>query len=154
MLQHNFWFISLLSLHDYDRNFQCIHMKVNFSFCFFNSTPREFAYFCQSERVGIIVRNNAEVSKDEKSLFEWRFCRRRLRGIFTTIAIASAWHLIFSQRIAPDTTWYPPNCSDMCAFPSSKKPSAHKTRPSAKLFMSGAKRPYTHIYTPLRTAEI
>ena len=37
---------------------------------FFNSTPREFAYICQNERVGIIARNSAEVSKDEKSLFE------------------------------------------------------------------------------------
>ena len=71
MLQHNFWFIYLLSLHDYDRNFQCIHMKVNFSSrFFFNSTPREFAYIRESERVGIIARNSAEVSKDEKSLFE------------------------------------------------------------------------------------
>ena len=83
-----FWLISLLSLHNYNRNFQCIHMKVNFSFCFFlNSTSREFAYICQSERVGIIARNSAEVSKGEKSLFEGHFCRCRLRGIFILIMI-------------------------------------------------------------------
>ena len=89
MLQHNFWFISFLYHYTTTTfpNFQIFNVYIwrwiSLS-VFFNSTRREFAYinFCQSERVGIIARNSAEVSNEERSLFEWRFCCCSLRGIF------------------------------------------------------------------------
>ena len=63
---------------------------------FFNSTAREFAYICESERVGIIARNSAEVSKDEKSLFEWRF------AAVTFLEFLPLWYRMYREQL---NTW-------------------------------------------------